>query len=149
MIIKQQVFNEFCRQIDLKIHAASQSLVEANESVLSETKGSVGDKHETGRAMAQLEVEKASKILSETKLMKSIIQLLLPEKIKMKAELGALIETDLGIFYLSTGIGKIQIENQIVFCIGMNSPIGKSMLDRKINENFIFLENVGTILKIS
>ncbi len=149
MIIKQQVFNEFCRQIDLKIQAASQSLDEANESVHSETKGSVGDKHETGRAMAQLEVEKASKILSETKQMKSIIQLLSPEINKSKAELGALIETDLGHFYLSSGIGKIEIENDYIFCIGMNSPIGQSMMNKKINEIFKFGEKVGKILDIN
>jgi hypothetical protein len=149
MILKQLVFEEFCRQIELKIKAASVALQEANESVLSETKGSVGDKHETGRAMAQLEVEKASKILHETKQMKSIIQLLTPDILHSKAELGALIETDLGTFYLSSGIGKMEIEETIVFCIGMNSPIGKAVFNKKRNEQFNFGDNTVKILKIS
>jgi hypothetical protein len=96
-----------------------------------------------------LEVEKAGKILNETKQMSSIIQLLDPEKIKSNAELGALVETSLGTFYLSSGIGKIEIDNQSFFCIGMNSPIGKSMLNKKMNEKFIFSEKEGIILKIS
>ncbi len=149
MITKKEVYVIFCQQIEQKIQSATQSWNEANESVLAETKGSVGDKHETGRAMAQLEVEKASKILNETKQMSSIIQLLEPEKSRIKAELGALIKTDLGLFYLSTGIGKIEIENQTVFCIGMNSPIGKSMLNKKTSEKFNFSERQGIILNIS
>jgi len=149
MITKKEVYVIFCEQIEQKIQSAMQSWNEANESVLSETKSSVGDKHETGRAMAQLEVEKASKILNETKQMASIIQLLEPEKRRLKAELGALIETDLGLFYLSTGIGKIEIENQTVFCIGMNSPIGKSLLNKKIDEKFYFGDKNGSIMNIS
>jgi hypothetical protein len=149
MINKKEVYSIFCQQIEQKIQSATQSWNEANESVLAETKGSVGDKHETGRAMAQLEVEKASKILNETKQMSSILQLLEPEKTKLKAELGALIETDLGIFYLSTGIGKIEIDNQSVFCIGMNSPIGKSLLNKKNSEKFYFADKEGTILNIN
>jgi hypothetical protein len=81
--------------------------------------------------------------------MGSIIQLLEPEKTRQKAELGALIETDLGLFYLSTGIGKIEIENQTVFCIGMNSPIGKSLLNKKIDEKFYFGDKNGIIMNIS
>jgi len=149
MITKKEVYNIFCMQIEQKIQSATQSWNEANESVLSETKSSVGDKHETGRAMAQLEVEKASKILNETKQMGSIIQLLEPEKTRLKAELGALVETDLGLFYLSTGIGKIEIKNQTVFCIGMNSPIGISLLNKKNDEKFYFADKNGIILNIS
>lgn len=149
MINKKEVYSIFCQKIEQKIQSATQSWNEANESVLAETKGSVGDKHETGRAMAQLEVEKASKILNETKQMSSILQLLEPEKTKLKAELGALVETDLGIFYLSTGIGKIEIDNQIVFCIGMNSPIGKSLLNKKNSEKFYFADKKGIILNIN
>lgn len=149
MITKKEVYSIFCQKIEQKIQSATQSWNEANESVLAETKGSVGDKHETGRAMAQLEVEKASKILNETKQMSSILQLLEPEKTKLKAELGALIETDLGVFYLSTGIGKFDIDNQIVFCIGMNSPIGKSFLNKKISEKFYFADKQGIILNIN
>ena len=149
MITKKEVYNIFCQQIEQKIQSAIQSWNEANESVLSETKSSVGDKHETGRAMAQIEVEKASKILNETKQMGSIIQLLEPEKTSQKAELGALIETDLGLFYLSTGIGKIEIKNQTIFCIGMNSPIGISLLNKRNDEKFYFADKNGIILNIS
>ena len=58
MITKKEVYVIYCEQIEQKIQSATQSWNEANESVLAETKSSVGDKHETGRAMAQLEVVK-------------------------------------------------------------------------------------------
>lgn len=149
MLSKEKVYRAFCALLENKIFDSTQSWNEANESVFAETKGSVGDKHETGRAMAQLEVEKASKILNETRQLSSIIQLLAPEKMKDHAMLGALVETTLGTFYLSSGIGKIEIENSFVFCIGMQSPIGKSLMNKKVKEKFYFSDKEGLILDIS
>jgi hypothetical protein len=81
--------------------------------------------------------------------MSSIIPLLEPQRTRSSAELGALIETNLGVFYLSTGIGKIEIENLTIFCIGMNSPIGKSLSNKKNGEKFYFADKEGIILNIN
>ena len=51
----------------LKIH---NQINEIQESLTSETKSSAGDKHETGRAMLQLEREKVGQQLAEVEKLK-------------------------------------------------------------------------------
>ncbi len=97
--IKSLLYQFVSDQIDAKINLAQQVYDEANESVISETKSSAGDKHEVSRAMSQLQVEKAGKYLVETQRMKSILGLLEPETVKSTCCLGALVETTQGIFY--------------------------------------------------
>ena len=58
MDIKEQLY-EFCRAyIDGRTIRINESIKSIQESLSSETKSSAGDKHETGRAMLQLEREK-------------------------------------------------------------------------------------------
>lgn len=136
MVSKQKAFDAFRLQVKSRIQAANEALREATESVHSETKGSAGDKHETGRAMAQLEVENTGKILQEAQNTASVLHLLEPEKVRTKCSLGALVETTQGLFYLSGGIGKITVGNNEIFCIGMNSPLGQALIGKGIGEYY-------------
>jgi len=63
--IKQQLFNKCLDAIDSRFQTIQNTISEIQESLTSETKSSAGDKHETGRAMLQLEREKAGNQLSE------------------------------------------------------------------------------------
>lgn len=51
--------------IDNRFKTVQNTIQEIQESLLSEAKSSAGDKHETGRAMLQLEREKAGNQLAE------------------------------------------------------------------------------------
>ena len=57
-----------------------QSIQSNKNDLFSETKSSAGDKHETGRAMIQLEMEKASQQLLVVTEMKDILKKLSIEK---------------------------------------------------------------------
>lgn len=149
MVSKEKIFAAFKLHIESKIQAAQDALEEATESVHAETKGSAGDKHETGRAMAQLEVEKAGKVLHETQQMRSVLSLLEPEKPKDKCIAGALVKTTQGLFYLSGGIGKIDIDGESVFCIGMNSPVGQALIGKQQGETYAVAGNTFSILEIN
>lgn len=129
--IKSQLYQFVSDQIDLKINLAQQVYDEANESVVSETKSSAGDKHETSRAMSQLEVEKAGKYLMENQRLKSILGFLEPDIERQNCCLGAVVETTQGNFYLSIAMGKVEIENKTYFCVGMNSPLAQAMINYK------------------
>ena len=58
-LIKEQLFTQCLAFIDNRLITIKNTMQEIQESLLSETKSSAGDKHETGRAMLQLEREKA------------------------------------------------------------------------------------------
>lgn len=146
--IKTILYQFVSDQIESKINLAHQVFDEANESAVSETKSSAGDKHETSRAMSQLEVEKAGKYLVETQKMKSILGLLEPEKEKTVCSLGALVETTQGNFYLSIAIGKTEIENKAYFCVGMNSPLAQALINLKKGESYVIAGKKFDILSV-
>jgi hypothetical protein len=142
MILSKTAINEALKtHIEDRIAFAVHSHAEATESVHAETKGSAGDKHETGRAMAQLEVEKAGKVLKEAQQMKQVLGLLEPEKTRAACTVGALVESTQGLFYLSMGLGKINVNGTDVFCVGMNSPVGQALFNKKAGAHY----QVGSI----
>ena len=94
----------------------------AQEEANRETKSSAGDKYETGRSMMQLEKEKYAlqhqKIEHLHKTLRSI-----PIDTHEQAQFGSVVCTDIGWFYLSQGLGEIQIEDKTIRCISMQTPI--------------------------
>lgn len=121
-----------------KINLLKASLKELDESAKSESKSTAGDKHETGRAMIQLEQEKLGKQLQEAE-----AQLVEFGKINFSLQsdqivLGSLIETDKGLFLMATSIGKITVDSKHVFVISQLSPLGKVLLTKKQKDTVIF-----------
>lgn len=112
------------------------------KSLQSETKSSAGDKHETGRAMIQLEMEKASQQLAgiiEMNEILSKIDISISENSETKvARLGSVIYTAKANYLLSISAGKIVIENENYFAISVSSPIGKLLLGKHENDEFLF-----------
>lgn len=111
-------------------------LQEAQDAANNETKSSAGDKHETGRAMAQLETEKLTTQLSETiRLKESLTKINTKETIEQIA-LGSVVYTNNGNFYVSVSLGKLEIEQGQFFAISPQSPIGKLLLTKKEKDSF-------------
>jgi transcription elongation GreA/GreB family factor len=112
-----------------------QSLNDNLKDVLTateDTKSSAGDKHETGRAMAHLEQEKIAGQLSEMNKMSEILHRIDSTQKHTKIQLGSLIETSIGVFFISVGIGSIQIENTTIFCMTAAAPLGKELLGKSV-----------------
>lgn len=146
---KSPIYEAFKSHVEARIQSAQRALDEATESVHAETKGSAGDKHETGRAMAQLEVENTGKVLQEAQQLSAVLHMLLPQKKRDTCTVGALVETTQGTFYLSGGIGKLQVEGSEIFCIGMSSPLGQALLGKKTGDKYLVVNRVHSILSIT
>ncbi len=126
---------------DHRIVAIQEAIDEAIESANDDTKSSSGDKHETGRAMAQLEQEKGSKQLSEALEFKSVLKKINPEQKSDKILLGSLVYTNKGAFYIAVAAGKIMIEGQTFFAISSVSPIALKLIGLSKNDKLIFNGN--------
>jgi transcription elongation GreA/GreB family factor len=133
---------------DQRIAAIQKAIEEAIESANDETKSSSGDKHETGRAMAQLEQEKGSKQLSEALEFKSVLQKINPEQKSDKIRLGSLVYTNKGAFYIAVAAGKIMIQDEVFFAISQVSPIALKLIGLSQNDNLIFNGNIYKIKEI-
>ena len=66
-----------------------------------------------------------------------------------KVENGALVETNIGFFFIAIGIGKWTVKNEQFFVISLASPIGKLMKDKEEFSSFSFRNLNYKIIKIT
>ena len=118
-------------------------------SLSSESKSTAGDKHETGRAMLQLEREKLGEQLKQLEISEKTLQRINPEKQNDKVALGTCVETDTMNYYIAISLGKIEVNGNVFFAISAEAPIAKLLLGRKEKDTFTFRGNNITIRNIS
>ena len=51
---------------------------------------------------------------------------------------GSLVVSELGIFYLSIGLGKITVDVNDVFVLSLESPLGNSLKGKKVGDAITF-----------
>ena len=138
MNLKEELYSQCKSFVDNRLQTV-QEIISSNQKALqSETKSSAGDKHETGRAMLQLEMEKAGQQLSGISLMKEILDKIDISKKSNVSRLGSLIITEKANYFLSISAGQLVVANTNFFAISVSSPIGKLLLGKQEKEAFIF-----------
>jgi len=140
---------ETCRQhIEQRIEGIRQRLSALAESKRNETKSSVGDKYETGRAMLQIEEQNSHVQLAQALEVKQRLASVKPDKTCEQVEPGSLVITNKGNYFVAIGIGKVVLESKRYFCISMDSPIGLRLRGKKNGEEIVFNENTIVIEEV-
>jgi hypothetical protein len=131
-----------------QIEQAQQSMDDAQKDANSETKSSAGDKYETGRAMAQLDKERHAtrKAMAKNALHKLQSTQILPPADTIS--IGSLITTNIGIYFIAVGLGKITFEEQAYNIISTESPLGQVLLDLEEDDMLVFRGKKITIKSI-
>ena len=128
-----------CEEIfSQKIQALTNILLDLNTSTNNESKSSAGDKHETSRAMMQIEQEKISKQLLELKNQYDAFHKIDFTKKNKTIGVGSFIQTDKGFFLIASSLGKIVLQKNFVFLISLQSPIGNAFKGLVKNETLTF-----------
>lgn len=126
--IKKQLL-QACVDFVMQKQQSIEAIITSHKNSLeSETKSSAGDKHETGRAMLQLEMEKAGQQLAEVHKMKATLERINLEQNPQKGALGSLITTKGFNYFLAISIGKVIVNETDYFVVSTGSPIGKQLL---------------------
>ncbi|WGH74634.1 hypothetical protein P8625_11100 [Tenacibaculum tangerinum] len=73
MSIKEELYKQCEEYVNKRLQTVEETISSYQKSLQSETKSSAEDKHETGRAMLQLEMEKASQQLKGIAQMKETL----------------------------------------------------------------------------
>jgi transcription elongation GreA/GreB family factor len=146
--IKQAILTQIMAIIGERIDSAKQAIASAKESRDNETKSSVGDKYETGRAMMQMELEKNRVQLNKALKIKNELEQISPHKKYDKVEFGSLVLASNGIYFISTAIGKLVVEEKTIYSISLASPIGRLLYNQKAGDKFKFQGKEITILEI-
>jgi hypothetical protein len=136
------------QEVSRRMLQLNELLQDAFDATANESKSSAGDKHETSRAMAQLEQEKIGGQLIEMTKLHTILQRIEPTFVSESIQLGSLVETSSGWFYLSVGIGILNVSGTNLFCITPNAPVGKLLVGKKVKDSIEFNGNPTQILQL-
>ena len=139
MLTKSEVIAELDRQLLRKLSYLNTSLKQAIDSRNSDTKSSAGDKFETSREMAQIEIQKIETEISKTQQFIS----------DLASKASQLIITDKGEFLISIPFGKLMVSGTEVFCISKTAPITSPLINTKVSANFDYRGVAYNILNIT
>lgn len=142
---KSLLFNKCIEYVNQRIENARNAMASAQEAANDESKSSAGDKYTTDRAMMQLEKEKYAHQLVESMKLNKTMDLLNINTHFDRVELGSLVYTSSGIYFIAISLGKVIIEGLDIFVISAVSPIGKQLNGKKINDTFSFNGRAITI----
>ena len=137
-ILKEAAYNHIISILDDKINTARKAVLSAKESRNNETKSSAGDKHETGRAMSQIELDNSEMQLGKVLNLKRQFLQLDVQKERNTIEPGCMVRTNNQVYFISIGLGKIQVKNDVCYVVSIQSPIGQAMLNKKIGDLISF-----------
>lgn len=145
---KKRLHQHCGRLLEKKIQHLGNAVAEAQGAANSETKSTAGDKHDTARAMAHLEVEKISKQLQEAEKLKQVFLKMPSQLTQTSVELGCIVKANKVDYYLGLSLGKIEFENQYLYAISLASPLAQAMKGLQCNETFHFNNQDFTIQSI-
>jgi len=149
MLDKQDTFDIVQAEVFKRITTIQLAFDDLNAALTSNTKSSAGDKHETGRAMAQLEQEKLSQQLNASLNLRNALSQIDPSETHEAVQFGSLVETTNGTFFLSVGIGSIGNAGSDFFCISPVTPMGKALMGAKKGDTVQFNNKTIEILSLT
>lgn len=129
--------HQYCvTYVQSRIDALQQTIASAQQSANEDTKSSAGDKYETGRAMMQQETDRNTGLLNEANKLMAVLKRISITGSFEKAEVGSIVVTNNGNFYLAISAGSVTIANEAYFVVSQASPIGMKLTGCKAGDGF-------------
>jgi transcription elongation GreA/GreB family factor len=136
MTFKQKIHSQYTQLVQDKIDVFQDMISALTEDSKNDAKGSAGDKHETALSMMHIEQEKLTNKLKEALEQKAILDKIDSGQITSKVALGSLVKTNTLTVYVSIALPKISIENQNIFAISPQSPLGSQLMGNQVGFSF-------------
>lgn len=134
---KKTLFQHLSEGISEKITHLQTDIADLQRGMAEDSKSSAGDKFETAREMAQQELSKLSTQLSEQQRLKNLITNL-SAKQSRQVELGAVVQTNKGLFLIGIPIGNSSFQGKEIIGIGLGAPLGQLLLHKKEGDQVSF-----------
>jgi hypothetical protein len=145
---KVLILNHLKNIIQQKIEVAQKDIAITIEARNSDTKSSAGDKHETSRAMIQIDLENIQKQLNNNLNLRQELERINVDRTFKQVENGCLLQTNLGNYFIAIGLGRVELQQQTYFVISLDSPIGLKLKDKKVGDEISFQERMIKIEEI-
>lgn len=148
MTIKKELYKQCQQFLNARLKVIQNTILDIQNSLLSETKSSAGDKHETGRAMLQLEREKAGHQLAELQKLNETLHKIEVKSKHSKVALGSLVKTSSLNYFIGISAGELIVDGISYYAISVSTPIAQLLLSKQIGDSVEFRAAKFTITEI-
>ncbi|WP_298893749.1 3-oxoacyl-ACP synthase [uncultured Psychroserpens sp.] len=148
MDTKEKLYYQCQEFIDDRLQAVQKTIHEIQESLTSETKSSAGDKHETGRAMLQLEREKTGQQLAEIQRINQLLSKIDVSNTSKAIGLGSVVMTTNANYFIAISAGELKVSNQVFYAISAHTPIAQLLLGKSIGDDIQFRNQDFKIIEV-
>ena len=132
---KQELWAIIEMELKKQISEITSNLNTIEQSKTQETKSSAGDKFETGRAMMQIEEDKLLGQLKRKK--EDLLKLKVLQSASTNSDFireGSLVRCGKHWFLIGLSLGKLKLDDKIVFGISTQAPLALKLLGKKLGE---------------
>jgi hypothetical protein len=134
---KALVYQLCLAAIETRYQAIVTAMSEVQQATLEDSKSSMGDKYETSRAMAHLELEKLSaQRLELEKQRHSLQQVQLAPHALVRT--GSLVHTSAGYFFVCISSPALEVAGARIQPLSGQSPLGAKMMGLQKGDRFVW-----------
>lgn len=134
--LKNELLQLCIAYVQNRIDNAEQAIKSAQQASNDDTKSSAGDKYETSREMMQQDTNRNLAQLTEASKLMVALNRINVNGTLTKADLGSVVTTDNGNFFLAVSAGALTVNGQQYFAISPASPIGLKLQGLKESGKF-------------
>lgn len=145
--LKTKLIEEATSYVEERLKRINTAIDDLQTALKLETKCSMGDKYETGRAMLHLEFEKLSGQLEQYGKLKRTINSIPPVSQK-KAGFGSIVKSSAANYFIAIPAGELKLNSEKFYAVGTNSPVALAMKDKKAGEDFTLNGQTHKILSV-
>ncbi|GAB4153574.1 MAG: hypothetical protein Tsb0033_00300 [Winogradskyella sp.] len=148
MNTKELLYLKCQEALQSRLRSITDNISDLEQALQSETKSTAGDKHETGRAMIQIERERAGQQLLEIQTQFKLLKKVNAKSIHLKAVHGSVVFTSQQNYFIAVSCGEIIIDDQKFYAVSPITPIGRLLLSKAKGDLVTFRESSFIITKI-
>lgn len=136
--VKKQLIIKCEALVEDRIANAEAAMSNAQDSANEEARSTAGDKYDTARAMSQLDRDMFARQLAEAVQLRKALQRINGDDVLEEVELGALVETTMGTFFIAVSLGQIELGDKMYNVISAMTPLAQVMLSKGKGDPFTF-----------
>ncbi|HEY9185190.1 MAG TPA: transcription elongation factor [Salegentibacter sp.] len=145
--LKKKLIAEAGSYVEERLKRIHTAIDDLQAALKLETKCSMGDKYETGRAMLHLEFEKLSGQLEQYGKLKKTLNAI-PVQAQNKVDFGSIVKTNAANYFIAVPAGELRLDSEKFYAVGTNSPVALAMKNKKSGEDFTLNGQIYSILSV-
>lgn len=124
--------------VEAKLQTVQRAIDDLEAALKLETKCSMGDKYETGRAMLHLEFEKLAGQYEEFKKLRKTVSIIPTGGTDKTVGFGSAVKTSLGNYFISIPAGQLTVNEEKFYAVGANAPIAQILFQKTAGDRVTF-----------